>query len=65
MEKNIYLCTIKEYIMEDVTNENTEKLLSEMEMLNQRVSYLETQVFDLKNINQRLKDTFMNYCNFY
>ena len=65
MEKNIYLCTIKGYIMEDVTNENTEKLLREIDMLSQRVSYLETQVFDLKNINQRLKDTFMNYCNFY
>ena len=64
MEKNIYLCTIKGYIMEDVTNENTEKLLREIEILNQRVSYLETQVFDLKNINQRLKETFMLYCNF-
>jgi len=51
--------------MEDISNENTEKLLREIETLNQRVSYLETQVFDLKNINQRLKDTFMNYCNFY
>jgi hypothetical protein len=50
--------------MEDVSNENTEKLLREIEILNQRVSYLETQVFDLKNINQRLKETFMIYCNF-
>lgn len=65
MEKNIYLCTIKGYIMEDVTNENTEKLLREIETLNQRVLYLETQVFDLKNINQRLRETFMNYCNAY
>jgi hypothetical protein len=51
--------------MEDVTNENTEKLLREIETLNQRVLYLETQVFDLKNINQRLRETFMNYCNAY
>jgi len=51
--------------MEDISNENTEKLLREIETLNQRVSYLETQVFNLQNINRVLKDTFMNYCNFY
>ena len=65
LKKNIYLCTIKEYIMGDVSNENTEKLLKEIDNLSQRVSFLETQVFNLQDINRMLKETFVNYCNFY
>ena len=65
MKKNIYLCTIKEYIMEDVSNENTEKLLKEIEILNQRVYYLESQIFNLQSINRVLKETFNSYCNSY
>jgi cell division protein FtsB len=51
--------------MGDVSNENTEKLLKEIDNLSQRVSFLETQVFNLQDINRMLKETFVNYCNFY
>jgi hypothetical protein len=51
--------------MEDVSNENTEKLLKEIEILNQRVYYLESQIFNLQSINRVLKETFNSYCNSY